>query len=112
MSRYLGELICREFARDHNMVTVTVLRLGKPVMAEEVLSQPPDPMWVDLRDAAVAFRCALKREDSTAIQWTRRFAVYHIWAAFANPRYLIDQAATLGYKPSHNFQHGRANNDA
>lgn len=34
MSRYLGELTCREFARDY-MVSVTVLRLGKLVLEEE-----------------------------------------------------------------------------
>lgn len=103
MTRYLGELTCREFARDH-LVTVTALRLGELVMEEDVVNQQPDLMWVDVRDAAVAFRCALNREASTAIQWTRRWSVYHVCAAFANPKYLIDQAATIGYKPKHNFQ--------
>ena len=102
MTRYLGELTCREFARDH-AVTVTALRLGKLVMEEEVVNQQPDLMWVDLRDAAMAFRCALRRENSSAIHWARRFAVYHICADFANPKYLVDQAANIGYKPMHNF---------
>jgi nucleoside-diphosphate-sugar epimerase len=36
MSRYLGELTCREFARE-NLITVTALRLGRLVLEEEVL---------------------------------------------------------------------------
>ena len=95
LTRYLGELTCREFARDYP-VTVTALRLGKLVMEEDVVNQQPHLMWVDLRDAAVAFRCALRREASTEIQWTRRWAVYHVCAAFPNPKYLIAQAASIG----------------
>lgn len=106
MTRYLGELTCREFARDYP-VTVTALRLGKLVMEEDVVNQQPDLMWVDLRDAAVAFRGALKREASTEIQWTRRWAVYHICAAFPNPKYLIGHAAAIGYKSEHNFHNDR-----
>ncbi|MCZ6677248.1 MAG: NAD(P)-dependent oxidoreductase [Candidatus Poribacteria bacterium] len=103
MTRYLGELTCREFARDY-MVTVTALRLGKLVLAEDVAGQTPDLMWLDLRDAARAFRCALTREASTEVWWTRRWAVYHICAAIPNPKFLIDQAAAMGYEPQHNFQ--------
>ena len=51
MTRYLGELICREFARCH-MITVTSLRLGKLVLEEETGGHPADPMWLDFRDAA------------------------------------------------------------
>jgi nucleoside-diphosphate-sugar epimerase len=102
MARYLGELTCREFARDY-MVSVTCLRLGELVRAEEVAGQPPNLMWLDLRDAAQAFRCALNRNQSQAVWWTRRWGLYHIAAPSPNPKYLIDQARRMGYAPEHGF---------
>jgi nucleoside-diphosphate-sugar epimerase len=108
MSRYLGELTCREFARDF-LVCVTALRLGRLVLEEEVMDQAPHPMWVDVRDAAQAFRCALRRDTSQEVWWTRRWWLCHVCAAIPNPKFLIDQARTMGYAPQHNFQpHGRA----
>ena len=102
MARYLGECVCKEFARDH-MVTVSTLRLGNLVVESEVTGQEPDLMWLDLGDAAAAFRLALERDDSSAVQWTRRLGVFHICADIPNPRYLIDQAKKIGYDPVHNF---------
>jgi nucleoside-diphosphate-sugar epimerase len=102
MSRYLGELTCREFVRDYP-VGITALRLGRLVLEEEVEGQPPDLMWVDLRDAAKAFRCALGRDASRELWWSRRWALYHIAAAIPNPKFLIDQARGMGYEPQHNF---------
>ena len=104
MSRYLGELTCREFARDYP-VTVTCLRLGRLVREEEVSDRPPDPMWLDLRDAGQAFRRALGRDQSCDLDWPRRWAVYHVCADIPNPKYLSGLAATnLGYQPAHNFR--------
>ena len=103
MTRYLGELTCREFARDH-MITATALRLGKLVREEDVAGQPPDPMWLDPRDAAQAFRLVLDRDQSNDPQWKSRWALYHICAAIDNPKYLIGQATRIGYQPQHNFQ--------
>ena len=108
MTRYLGELICREFARCH-MMTVTSLRLGKLVLEEETGGHPPDPMWLDFRDAAQAFRCALNRDRSGDVWWARRWAVYHICANIPNPKYLIHQAEGIGYKPRHNFVRTKEN---
>lgn len=102
MSRYLGELTCREFARDY-MVTVTGLRLGKVVKEEDVWDMPPDLLWVDVRDAAQAFRLALQRDTSGQVWWTQRWGLYHICAEISNPKYLINQARSLGYKPLHSF---------
>lgn len=102
MCRYLGELTCREFVRDYP-VGITALRLGRLVLEEEVEDQQPDLMWVDLRDAAQAFRCALGRDASREIWWTRRWALYHIAAGIPNPKFLIDQARGMGYEPQHNF---------
>lgn len=104
LSRYLGELTCREFARDY-LVSATALRLGKLVLEEEVAGQPPDLMWLDLRDAAQAFECALQRDASQQVWWTSRWGLYHICAAIPNPKYLVSQAAHLGYQPEHNFAH-------
>ena len=56
LARYLGEITCREFAREYP-ITVTALRLGKLVREEEVAGRERDLMWVDIRDAAQAF-CA------------------------------------------------------
>jgi uronate dehydrogenase len=103
MARYLGECVCKEFARDHR-VTVSTLRLGNLVMESEVTGQEPDLMWLDFRDAAAAFCLALERDDSNAVQWTRRLGVFHICADITNPRYLIDQAKKIGYDPAHNFE--------
>lgn len=103
MAKYLGELTCREFTRDY-MVTITALRLGELVLEEEVAGQPPNLLWLDLRDAAQAFRLALNRDTSQEVWWTRRWAMYHICADIPNPKYLITNVTHLGYKPAHNFQ--------
>ena len=103
MTRYLGELTCREFARTY-MVTVTSLRLGKLVWEEDVAGQDLDLMWLDLRDAARAFQGALERDQSSSVQWTQRWAVYHICAPIENRKFLISQASQIGYQPQHDFQ--------
>ena len=103
MTKYLGELTCREFVRD-SMIAVTSLRLGELVYEEEVQEKTPNLMWLDIRDAAQAFRCALHRNSSHEVWWTKRWAMYHICADIPNPRFLINQARQIGYQPVHNFQ--------
>jgi NAD+ dependent glucose-6-phosphate dehydrogenase len=103
MSRYLGELTCREFARDF-MITVTALRLGKLVYEEDVAGQTPDLLWLDYRDAAQAFRLALDRDASDRAWWTHRWMLTHICADIPNPKYLISQAVGTGYRPTHSFK--------
>ena len=103
MTRYLGEVTCREFARDH-LISVTVLRLGRLVLEEEVGDQEPDLMWLDLRDAARAFCAALARDTSSAVRWAQRFAVYHLSAPFPNPRFLVPERYDFDYRPEHSFQ--------
>ena len=102
MSRYLGELVGREFARDYR-VGVTALRLGRLVLEEEVEDQEPDLMWVDIRDAARAFVCALQRDTGAEVQWIRRWGLFHICAAIRNGKYLIEPARGMGYSPQHDF---------
>ena len=103
MTKYLGELTAREFAREH-LVTVTGLRLGELVLEEAVQRETPSLAWLDIRDAAGAFRCALNRDSSSSTWWTQRWAVYHICADIPNPKFLIDQARGIGYQPAHDFQ--------
>jgi nucleoside-diphosphate-sugar epimerase len=102
MSNYLGELGCREFAFGHRL-TATSLRLGTLVVAEEVAGQPVDPSWLDVRDAAQAFGCALKLDASDAVHAAWRWNVIHVCAAHPKPRFLIDAARGLGFAPGHDF---------
>lgn len=102
LSRYLGELTCREFTRDY-MIGITALRLGRLVTEEEVAGQPGDLMWLDLRDAAQAVECALQRDTSQRVWWTQRWGLYHVAAPIPNAKFLCGQAAQLGYKPEHPF---------
>lgn len=102
MSRYLGELACRAFVHSH-LIGVTVLRLGRLVLEEEVSGQDPDLMWLDLRDAAQAFACALERDTAESAWWAQRWGLFHIAAPIANGKYLIASAQGLGYAPLHGF---------
>ena len=102
MAKFLGELVTREFARDFQ-VTVTALRLGKLVWQEEVVDRERDLMWVDIRDAVQAFCGALERDESASLNWVSRFAIFHICAPIANPKFLIGRAAAIGYAPTRNF---------
>lgn len=105
LARYLGELTCREFARDYP-ITGTALRLGKLVWEEEVVGRERDLMWVDVRDAAQAFCAALTRDASASLDWVPRWAVYHIAAPIAQPKFLLDRAQAMGYRPQHAFRGG------
>lgn len=102
MTRYLGELTCREFARDY-LISVTGLRLGELVTEEEVAGQPPNLMWLDLRDAARAFRAALSRDNSNDPWFSHRWRLVHVAAPLPHPKFLFEQATRMGYKPEHGF---------
>ncbi len=107
LAQYLGEITCREFAREHP-ITVTALRLGKLVWEEEVAGQERDLMWVDIRDAAQAFCAALARDSSASLNWVPRWAVYHIVAPIAHPKFLLDRAKSMGYRPQREFRGDKA----
>ena len=106
LARYLGEMTCREFAREYP-ITVTALRLGKLVREEEVAGRECDLMWVDIRDAAQAFCAALARDASASLDWVPRWAVYHIAAPIAHPKFLLDRAKSMGYRPQREFLGGK-----
>jgi nucleoside-diphosphate-sugar epimerase len=102
MSRYMGELVCREFARERPFC-VTALRLGNLVLEEETADLAPDLSWLDYRDAAQMIACALRRDSSGEIHWLRRWAFCHVAADLPNPRFLIDTAKAMGFRPVHAF---------
>jgi nucleoside-diphosphate-sugar epimerase len=107
LSNYLGELGCREFAFACRLAG-TCLRLGTLVREEQTAGLPPDPGWLDVRDAAQAFACALQHDGHHQVRAVNRWSVYHVAAAVPNPRFLIGAARGIGYAPVHNFAAGRA----
>ena len=104
LARYLGELTCREFARDF-LVGVTALRLGTIALEEEVVGQPPDLTWLDRRDAVRSFCSALERDTSDHPNWSRRWGLFHVCATPPNPKYVHNRVAPIA-EPQHHF--GRA----
>jgi len=99
MGKYLGELVCREFAREKDIIVVC-LRLGKVVHEEEVRGNPFDPMWVDIRDAAHTFSMALEVGVGRS-----RFNIFHIQADNPDARFPVSKAKQgLSYQPEYNFR--------
>ncbi len=99
-AKYLGELTVREFARDY-AITGTCRRLGRLVREEDVAGHPVDLMWVDIRDAAQAFRAALGRDASDDLRFAERWDMLHICADIPNAKFLIGEAVrSIGYAPS------------
>ena len=84
LSKYLGEFVCREFAREGN-INVTCLRLGTLVTDDEVSTQPFDAMWLELKDAVHIFERALK---APAARW----GIFHVQSEFPNSRYSVLKA--------------------
>lgn len=93
LTTYLGESVCREFAREHKL-KVVVLRLANVVDGDEPQVAP----WVDVRDVAQAVQKALTADLD---QWS----IYHIASTAAAPRFGIGKAQTeLGFDPQVNGQ--------
>ena len=65
MTKYLGELTAREFARDH-LVTVTGLRLGELYLRKQYKRR--HQTWRGLISAMprARFRCVLNRDSSNS----------------------------------------------
>ena len=102
LSPYLSEMATRIAAQNYR-VSMAVLRLGRLVDEREVLGQKPDLMWLDYRDAARAFGVALDLDASNEIRWETRWMLYHICADIDNPKYLINAARGIKFRPRHNF---------
>jgi len=98
MAKYLGESVCREFARESN-ITAVCLRLGEIIYEGRPPGKSFDPLWVDVRDVAHAFSMALKVNGKRS-----RFNVFHILADNPDARFSISKAKQeLSYQPEHNF---------
>lgn len=97
---YLGERICREFARER-VYHAACLRLGQVVREEEVVGQPLDLTWVDPRDVArlVEQILALPLEG-----YFSRWPVVNVVAPFPNPRFpLLPGRRGLVFQFEHRF---------
>jgi nucleoside-diphosphate-sugar epimerase len=98
LSKHLGESVCREFAREHEL-KVVVLRLGQVVQAEAVAGEAFNPMWVDQRDVAQAVTQALVADIE------RSWSIFHIQADSPQARFPVAQAKRLlGYNPTVSFE--------
>lgn len=96
---HLGEMVCREFAREHK-INVVILRLGD---ITPDASSPLSPSALYMDDATDAVEKALGVEHSGWLD------IYHIQSAVPNARYLTGQPwwsaddvsppISLGYEP-------------
>jgi nucleoside-diphosphate-sugar epimerase len=97
LAKYLGECVCREFAREHKL-DIVVLRLGQVVKAEAVANEPFNPVWVAEQDVAQAVTQALALDLG-------RWSVFHIQADSPQARFPVTRAKKLlGYSPTVNFE--------
>lgn len=97
LSKYLGEFVCREFAREHKL-EVVVLRLGQVVPAETAAHQPFNSMAVAEQDVIQAVSHAL---NANVGPWS----VFHIQADSPGARFPVAKAKkTLGYNPTISFE--------
>ena len=97
LSKYLGEFVCREFAREGN-INVTCLRLGTLVTDDEVSTQPFDAMWLELKDAVHIFERALK---APAARW----GIFHVQSEFPKSRYSVLKAKdALNFSPQFSIE--------
>ncbi len=89
LAKHLGELVCREFAREGKLA-VTVLRLGTLVSDES----EPTPTALSVADLTQAVTQALTTDSG-------RWAVFHIQHAGPNARFSTALAKRqLGYTPT------------
>ena len=99
LAEYLGEVVCREFARE-GKVHVVVLRLGKVVQAEGTAEQPFQPLWVAQADVVHAVSLALSAQLNKNGPRLGAWSVFHILSGSRRVRYSIDKARRLlGYRP-------------
>jgi uronate dehydrogenase len=91
LATYLGESVCREFAREHKL-KVVVLRLAHVADGDESRVAP----WVDVRDVAQAIQKALTAD-------TDLWSIYHIEAASRGARFESAKARIeLDFHPQFN----------
>ena len=97
LSKYLGEFVCREFARE-GPINITCLRLGTLVDGAEVSNQPFNATWLELKDAVHVFECVLKAPVA-------RWGIFHVQSEFPNSRYSILKAKdALKFSPQFSIE--------
>jgi uronate dehydrogenase len=100
LGKHLGELVCREFARDRKIRAMT-LRLGKVVKFKDTAGQPFDPLWVDEEDVAHAVARAVAvtpRDNQQGVgSW---WQPVHVGSDSPKARFSVAGARyTLNYQP-------------
>jgi hypothetical protein len=99
LTEYLGEVVCREFAREAKVHTV-VLRLGNIVQGEGTAGQPFDVLQVGQRDVVQAVSLALAAQLDKNGPRLGAWSVFHILSGSQRARYSIGKAKRLlGYRP-------------
>lgn len=96
LAKHLGEMTCREFARESKL-TVVSLRLGDLLSEAGVVDDEEQATWLDARDAVQAVALSLTKP------LTRRWSVFHIQHKAATSRFPIFHAEQeLGFSPQFN----------
>lgn len=99
LSDYLGEFVCREFAREGKL-DVIVLRLGKVVSAQDLAEEASNSAWVDPRDVAQAVSRALTKLLADEMAMADHWSVCHVRSHSPRCRFPIRKAQrVLGYRP-------------
>ena len=99
LAEYLGEVVCREFARE-GKIDVVVLRLGKVVQTEKAAGRPFDSLWVEQSDVVQAISLALAAQLDKNGPRLGAWSVFHILSGSRQARYSIEKAKRLlGYRP-------------
>lgn len=93
LGKYLGESVCREFARERRL-TVVVLRLGVPVTVTGAGQNDLHPLAIAADDVAAAVDRALTAE-------VQPWSVIHVQGDFPGARFAIgDARRMLGFSPA------------
>jgi nucleoside-diphosphate-sugar epimerase len=99
LTKYLGEEICRFYARQHGM-SVVALRIATPVdLEDESLKEKGiRPQQLAFPDLARAFRLAVEVPDID-------FEILHIVGKTTQQRWDLSRAKeVLGYEPEYGFE--------
>lgn len=92
LGKHMGELVCREFAREHAL-EVVVLRLGELIEPGTGTVPAPGSMWLDRRDLCATVGAAV---TATLPQWS----VLHVQSRYPGARFPVNDARQLlGYEP-------------
>lgn len=98
-TKYLAEILCEGFARDHGL-SIVCLRIAKPVDTAEpaIRRRRLRPQWVPVADLVQAYRCALTAEPID-------FEIVTIVGESTRRRWDLSKAErVLGYSPTQRWE--------